>query len=394
MLKSKHFKFGALIVFLVSVSIFYFTFVFQEWQGIKQHVVSDVPVHAKFVINFAAEHNFPSYTIWYRLVYILSGFSQNYTYIAYTIIVLLSALVMLKYWITSSILNADGTGRKNITLVSAGLIFVMPVISYYSCRGEGVNSAFCINGAHVYLGNISPNQWHNSTLILAMPFNILLFYFAVKNIRSEKITPYILMALLSVVSIICKPNYALAFLPVFFAINAFIKIKKQQYVRGIIQTAIVIIPSITILVVQWYFTYIESDIYKVGAKTIIAPFLVWSNYTPHIALSLLLSILFPLYILIFLYKKFDLYLIASWLVFLVAILTASIFAEMPNWGAGNYFWGAIASSYILFVFSARVLLREPDGWRARFGYRIFALHFASGFFMILSFFTRQSSLML
>lgn len=382
------------MVLIVSVCVFYFTFLFQEWQGLGKYIVSDVPVHTRFVINFVAEHNFPAYTIWYRLVYIFSGFSSEYIYVAYTTIALLSVLVLLKYWITSAILNANFMHKRKASFMAAALIFVMPVISYYSCGAEGVNRAFCLNSVHVYLGNISPNQWHNSTLILAMPFNLLLFYFALKNIKSEKTTPFLWVAGLSAASIICKPNYALAFLPVFFALIVFFKVKERQYLRGAIQGALVIIPSIIILAAQWYLTFVQNDLHQVGAKTVVAPFFVWSNYTPHIAISLLLSLLFPVYILIFFYRKMDLYLIASWLVFLVALVTASVFSELPNWGAGNYFWGAIAANYILFVFSTKLLLSEPIGWRVKLGYATFSLHFVSGFLLLASFFMRQTSLMI
>lgn len=380
---------GSLIILVISGFVFYCTFFFQVWQTIKPHVVSDVPYHAEFIIKFSREHNFPVYSLWYRLVYAFSGFSENYTYLAYASIVLLTLLTATKYIITYYILSVNYYVNAKITaLISFALIFVMPILSYYSCKGQG-GDAICISSVHVYLGNISPNQWHNSTLILAMPFNLLLFYFSVKNIRSEKMYSFLVMGFLSVISILCKPNYALAFLPVLCITILILNIKLQQYILAIIKCSLIAIPSILTLIYQWYFTYLHNDLFNQGAKTIIAPFYVWSNYSPHIPLSLFLSITFPLLVLFLYFKKIDFYLRLSWLTFLVALSITVTFAEYPNWGAGNYFWGSIAANYVLFLFSISFLLKQPVCWKSKIAYAVFGVHFLTGCLLILGFFIGQ-----
>lgn len=397
MLKNKDLYLGLLITLVISGLVFYSTFLFQVWQSTKTYIVSDVPFHAEFIIKFAREHNFPAYSLWYRLVYVFSGFSENYTYLAYASIVLLVLLISSKYLITYYILSIDYVNTKIIALVSFALIFVMPVISYYSCANKSIDS-ICLTDIHVYLGNIAPNQWHNSTLILAMPFNLLLFYFSVKNIQSEKIRSFAVMGVLSVISILCKPNYALAFLPVLCTTILILNIKSQQYLNAIIKCSLVAVPAILTLVYQWYFTFVHNNFLASGAKTIIAPFFVWSKYSPHIPFSLLLSIAFPLFVSLFYFKKIDFYLKLSWLTFLVALSITVTFAEYPNWGAGNYFWGSIAANYILFLFSVALLLRQPICWKSKLAYVVFGVHFLSGClllggFFIGGFFIGQTSLM-
>jgi len=383
MLKNKDMYLGLLITSVVSGLVFYSAFYFQVWQTIKSHAVSDLPAHVEFIIRFSREHNFPVYTLWYRLVYLASGFSQAYNTIAIASIVLLSGLVVFKYLITYYILKDNNHNLKIAALFAFFLILVMPLVSYYSCEAK-VAGSICITSFHVYLGNIAPNQWHNSTLILAMPFNLLLFYFSVKNIYSNKLSTYSIIAALSVISILCKPNYAMAFLPVLCV--AILILNRQKRLLALTKCSIVAIPSIAILFYQWYYTFINSNLFTPGAKTVIAPFFVWSRYSPHIPLSLLLSIAFPLMVLLLFYKKLDLYLKLGWLTFLIALSFAILFAEQPNWGAGNFFWGAIAANYVLFLFSLNLLLKQSTSIKSKIAYVFFGAHFLSGGFLLAVFF--------
>jgi hypothetical protein len=315
-------------------------------------------------------------------------------YLASASIVLLTLLVASKYLITYQILCDSAARKKVVAFMSFALVIVMPVISYYSCKSIATSTSVCITNVHVYLGNIAPNQWHNSTLILAMPFNLLLFYFSITNIQSEKMSSFLVMGIFSVISILCKPNYALAFLPVLCATILVLDIKSEQYLNAIIKCSLVAVPAILTLAYQWYFTFIHNNFLVPGAKTIIAPFFVWSNYSPHIPVSLLLSIAFPLLVLLFYFKKIDLYLKLSWLTFLAALSFTIIFSEYPNWGAGNYFWGSIAANYILFLFSVSLLLKQPIDWKSKLAYAIFGLHFLTGSLLLAGFFIGQKSLML
>ena len=394
MIKNKDKHLGLLAVLVISGFVFYCTFLFQVWQTSKLHIISDVPFHTEFILKFAREHDFPAYSLWYKLVYVFSGLSDNYNILAITSVILLTLLVSAKYLINHHILSDGNSNKRLVALISFAVIFVMPVISYYSCKSIRTSTSICFNNVHVYLGNIAPNQWHNSTLILAMPLNLLLFYFSVKNIQSERTYSFVIMGLLSVLSILCKPNYALAFLPVISVAILILNIKAQQYWRAIFMTSLVAVPSILALSYQWYFTFIQNNLLESGAKTVIAPFFVWSNYSPHIALSLLLSIAFPLLVLLFYFKKIDLYLKFSWVIFLVSLSITATFAEYPNWGAGNFFWGSIAANYILFLFSAKLLLKQAIDWRSKLSYRVFGLHFLTGLLLLAGFFIGQKSLML
>ncbi|WP_454781362.1 hypothetical protein [Legionella sp. WA2022007384] len=390
-LKNKDLYFGFFIIFMVSILVFYCAFLFAVWQGSNIHWVSDLHVHAQAVVDAATTHHFPVYSLWYRLIYIVSGFSEQYAHIAYASILMLALLTAAKYIISYQILqNNCPAPPKVCALICLGLIFVMPVLSYYNCKEVPV----CINNYHVVIGNIVPNQWHNSTLILAMPFNLLLFYYSVKEIRSERLTSFLIMGVLSLISILCKPNYSLAYLPILCMTILILNLKSYHYFRAFVKCALVAIPSILILLYQWYFTFVDSSVPLHNSKTIIAPFLVWSHFSPHIMISLILSIAFPLCVLFFYFNKIDFYLTLAWLTFLLAVASFSFLAEYPNWANGNYGWGLISSCYILFLFSAVCLLNQPIDWKAKVAYTVFGVHFLSGCFLLGSFFIRQTSLLL
>jgi hypothetical protein len=368
---------GFILVFSISLAVFFNTFYWSEWQARPLFVGSDLPAHTRFIIKFAQEQSFPAYSAWYFLVYALSGFSESFKVLAGVSIVLLSLLVSTKYTLTYQILSQSKSSSVLVALVSIGLIVVMPLMSYYSCSGLPEGSV-CVDSFHFYLGNVSPNQWHNSTLILAMPVNLFLFYFTVKNIHSQSGLMFLWMGLIGFLAALCKPNYAFGFLPVICGTILWLSLKNKQFFAGIYRCVLVGLPTSLVLAYQWYSTFVSAGGVFQGGTTIFAPFMVWGAYSPHIALSLLLSISFPLLVLLLFIKKVDLSLTLSWLVFIVAAMVTSLFAEAPSWQSGNFFWGAIASNYILFVFSMLFLLKQPNSWKTQCSYFLFALHVLSG----------------
>lgn len=392
-LKNKPMYIGFIITIIVSCIVFYDSFLFAVWlPTTQQHWVSDVPVHAQFTLLFSTLGHFPAYTMWYRLVQIMSGFSLQFNRIAFTTIGLLTILVGIKYLINYWLLKTSSANTKLIALISLAMIFVMPILSYYTAlQHPGV---IVVNSFHIYLGNIAANQWHNSTLILAMPLNLLLFYYSVKNIESPRLTQFLLIGLFSVVTIFCKPNYVLALLPALSIVIFIVNIRQNQYLKAIIKPLILVLPAMIALLYQWYYTFISNSLFEHATATIISPFLVWRTYSPYPFFSLLLSIAFPLTVFLFYYRQFERYLLMSWLVFLFALGMFSFLAEYPNHTGGNYWWGSIAANYILFLFSAKLLLEQPFNWKAKIAYGIFSLHFLSGCFLLLSFMIKQQSLVL
>lgn len=389
--KDKYMFLGLFIIACLSFLVFYDSFYIQTWQPHNLHVVSDVPVHITALRRFQDSHNFPVYSLWFRLIDLTAGSSKNYNTLSYIAIFYLVFFVTLKYIMTYSILRTTQTKTLLTLFAAISLVIVMPILSYYeSASYPNVSS---LNNFHLYLGNIAPNQWHNSTLILAMPFNLGLFYFSVKYAESDRLRSFFTMGALSLISILCKPNYALNFLPAFCLYLLFLNYKEKTLFKGLIKTGLIAIPSILVLLFQWYFTFKHYQLSPYVSKTIISPLTVWKLYSPHIFVSLLLSIAFPLTIAVLYFKKIDLYLGLSWFVFIVSLCAFSLLAEYPIYASADYLWGAIAANYILFLFSMRVLLPQVFDWKAKAAYFIFGLHLLSGLFCLGHFFIYQTSLL-
>ncbi|STX29751.1 Uncharacterised protein [Legionella beliardensis] len=394
--RDKFIYLGFIAAVTVSFFVFYNSFYFQVWQPSgKRHWISDIPVHTQFILDFSTKGSFPVYTVWYKLVQILSGFSSRFEHLAFITIMLLAALVGIKYLISYFILitnNAKKIDSKLVALLSFGLLVIMPILSYYP--PDKYPNQVLISKFHIYLGNIAANQWHNSTLTLAMPVYLLLYYYSLNHFKSDKLYPFFIISALAVISIFCKPNYALAFIPVLCLALLIFNLRLGQYREAIVKPAIIALPILVTLFYQWYFTFVQNDLFDHSIGTKIAPFLVWKTYSPHIFISLILSIAFPLTVLIFFYKKIDQYVLMAWLTFLVALGMFSFLAEYPMHNSANYLWGSIAANYILFLFSLKLLLNQSSNWKAKTAYCVLGLHFFSGCFLLIAFLIKQKPLIL
>ncbi|APC96942.1 hypothetical protein [Francisella frigiditurris] len=369
-IKNKFFIIGLVIVLAVSIGVFYESFYHQVW---SEHIygVSDVPLHVNFIIKSEKVGAFPLYSIWFYLVYIISFMSNSYKILAYTSIVLLSVFVIFKYLITYIIIS-DGSNKKwLVATVSTLMIFAMPIISFFNSPRRYT---------HIYLGNISPNIWHNSTLIFAMPFYIMLFSYSINKILSFRNKDIIIIATLFMVATLCKPNFILAFAPVFFIVSFWYILFNERKTINICKVSTIGICICAILLIQFISTFMHNEIFP-KVSTGIAPLKVWSLYSPHILLSCLLSFTFPVSVTLLYMTKviYEKEILLSWLTVFIATMMFAVFIQYPDWQSANFVWGAIAANYILFVYCVKFLINQKIDYKSIVCYMIFIMHFISGF---------------
>jgi hypothetical protein len=102
----------------------------------------------------------------------------------------------------------------------------------------------------------------------------------------------------------------------------------------------------------------------ITAKPTLAPFVVWSAFSPNIALSLSLSLIGPALVFVALSKdrRRSLPIIVSWATLLVGIAELSLLGEGRADGgialSGNWFWGAYTAATIVFLVSIVELFRQ------------------------------------
>jgi hypothetical protein len=222
-----------------------------------------------------------------------------------------------------------------------------------------------------------------------MPFAILLFFSALSWLRTLSLPSWLWVVVFSLLSVLTKPNYVLAFMPT-LGIAVLIRLglnRGRELGRTLLFSAGLGILVIFVLGLQYAETYMSStgttSAPQESAHTIIAPFAVWRLYSPNIPASLLLSIAFPLSVVILYFRecKSNPTVLMAWGVFAIAVLQYVFLAESGETLAdGNWGWGSNIAVYILFLVSAMVFLPQPRSWRYYFVAMFFGLHLASGIY--------------
>ncbi|MBN2400148.1 MAG: hypothetical protein JXI33_07385 [Candidatus Aminicenantes bacterium] len=191
----------------------------------------------------------------------------------------------------------------------------------------------------MYLGQGTPNIWHNPTFIAQKPLAILIFFVGIVflqfNHKSLLDKKSLFLAFLLFASVWIKPNFAITFILSLF-IYIFLSRQSRFKINRYGQALMVAIPSIISLALQYYFTY-KPLAGQYRTSLIIDYLAVWKHYSPNPYISLLLGIAFPVVLIIFKFstiKKNPLFALA--VIFLViALVQMAFFAEA---GYRFFYW--------------------------------------------------------
>jgi hypothetical protein len=253
------------------------------------------------------------------------------------------------------------------SLAALGLLFAMPIFNWWKFP-------------EVYLGQISPNVWHNPTAIAVLPLAMLLFSAASKMTIDDRPRRLAGAGALALLNGLTKPNYLLALLPSWLALLVERAARSRQagqtgWRQPAIVVAVVLAPAAGLL--AWQGWRLGAG----GGGGEIAPLAVWRLYSPNIPASILLSLVFPLGVLALHWKiaRRQAPLVLAWSVLLVAVLQMALLAERgPRWPHANFFWGAYAANYLLFVESAVLLAGAPRSTRTALAWGLLAAHAIAG----------------
>jgi hypothetical protein len=233
-------------------------------------------------------------------------------------------------------------------------------------------------------GQVTPNVWHNPTAIFDMPFALLLFMLGLYALETPRLSTMAWVAVVTVLNLLAKPNYVLAFAPCFgvaLLLVFYQKLKAGQLrALDVVGQALVAFgPALLLLRYQFLTTFGEGNVE--GGKVVIAPLAAWSMLSANIPFSVLLGIAFPLSVAGFYYRQAfrDPKLVLAWAVLAVAVAQFALLQELGDRTAhGNFGWGAILADQVLFVVSCDFLLRQPPGrWRS-LSFTVLGLHVATG----------------
>jgi len=307
------------------------------WRFTSSPEQSDIMLHALGAKKFVESNFSGSYTIWPYLIYSFSFGSENYSLLRVVSVILLTLLTILlsitlfKY--ANSYLNSQW-----LSVLAVFALFSMVPLQIADEWGD-------------FIGYLTQNSWHNSTTIASAPFAVLSFIFGIRYIQKRKLSSALLTTVSLFISILFKPNFALAYLPVFCLYLLLEILKKNAANRKnlLIALIIVVLPSVLLLFAQ-YFLFVQGGSW--GYKSVISPFSVWHSYAPNIPRNVFLS-LAGLVAAIFSLKLSSLLspnILISLGAFLLATLEFVLFAESDRAGninlAGNWGWGTVTTLLI------------------------------------------------
>jgi hypothetical protein len=165
----------------------------------------------------------------------------------------------------------------------------------------------------IYLGQGSPNIWHNVTLWTVKPFALLTTWFSLEGLEKQNLKKLVLAIIIAIISIFAKPSFIIIFLPALllyaFAFN--------EYRNPIFIKFYTILSLLSILVLAYQYTH---AFHHKESKIIIDFLGVWSLHSPNIAISILLALAFPM-AFILLHSKIlqDRYILISWIMIFISI---------------------------------------------------------------------------
>lgn len=211
----------------------------------------------------------------------------------------------------------------------------------------------------MYLGYIGITSYHSPTLLLLKPFAILQFIFAYRCFYN---TPPLLKwqivcaGLVSLLGTYIKPNFSICILPA-LAVFAGYRLLRKEYVhlQGLIFGFG--LPVFFVLIWQFFLTYYSSDTGGIA----LMPLKIMSYYSGYLGIKLLLSILFPLSVLVFCFREVvrDARMVVGWLCFIFGAIFTYFFAETgPRIFHGNFTWSGEITLLILFVMSTLFCLEN------------------------------------
>jgi hypothetical protein len=376
-------------VLCIAVPLFY--------MGLFGIVKSDHNLHVQLIEKGIETGNWPVHFLFPVVTYALSGFSHDYNALSWAALIFLTVCVLAKGYLTYAILarkSLQPTNRKNeiawgwsretlVLLVSGALMLAAPI-----ARPWRIN--------RVYIGQVSPNVWHNPTILVCWPLVILLFFAAYEFLRSGKLRSLAVVGALSVLSVLAKPNYFLAFAPVFALLSLWSFGLSRRWVVSQLAT----LPTVAILYWQMTAAFGGAEAMRAGRTIAWMPLAAWRVYSDSILLSLLFSLAFPLsYAVVFRRSLVNRELLVfAWAVLLSALVWTACFAEVNTANGAvdvhfNFSWGSHLAIYLLFFVTAIDMCDNPaalealgrlpfGGWQARLPWWLLGAHAASGIFWI------------
>jgi hypothetical protein len=205
-----------------------------------------------------------------------------------------------------------------------------------------------------YYGYIGLANYHNPTVVLLRPLALASFLLGIQVFegRTRHWGLILFSAVILIASALVKPNFALSLLPAICLLAGWYWLQRRP-VDWTFLFGGFILPGVAVLFVQGLFSFFSPE---AGQGSIIfAPFQVEQAFSGWLGLKFVLSLIFPLTVLIVYFKQIrnDPAILLAWIGFCVGAFQMYFLAESNDrFFDGNFRWSAQIMLYVLFAASA------------------------------------------
>lgn len=333
---------------------------------------SDLPYHISMAVD---DHWFYSLTAFIYQIFFITPFGHILTALFLGCVTV--GTIAVTYCLFQTILNKAGCMS-----ISKSLILLFSFL----CN---IAMPFFVRAAHYqrYIGYQSASIWHNSTYI-CMKFCgilVLILYLRLEEKYREglSVKEWLLLAGAFVLVNAVKPSFFLVFAPVMALYLLIDLIKKVPFLR-IFKFGLTVIPSL--LVILWQNMVLFGG--DTGNGIEIRYGYTLTLHSTHPKATLLLSVAFPLFVLIFQWKELfkDKWYLFSWLVWGVALIQVTFLSESGARARdGNFMWGYSFGIFLILVWSTVKLLQTLYSPQGIFTNKVIRLLYAGAGLCILAY---------
>lgn len=304
------------------------------------------------------EIDWPPNFLYFYLLGLFGWLIGDTTQLELSTTILLSSAVGLKAFLTTELFIRLAPRLGTVANMAATTVllfaFALPVTYIL-----GLNNAY-------YLGNITPNVWHNSTTIFLMPFALGAFMLQARDLEDGTTRHVAMISVLVVIGLLIKPSFYFAYAPAtaLWVLARFRRIDRPLTALRPIVLGGVVTAGLYIAVYHLN----QGSFHQEESGIAIRPFSVWGYFVPakHIPLSVVISFLAPfLYLVLGFRPARTAWLVYAWLLMAAGLVLFSLITETgPREIHGNFSWQTIVCAYLLHgVIIADLLGKWTDGRR-------------------------------
>lgn len=348
------------------------------------HLESAKTLSLKNFFSYYQENTYPLWHVFCSIALQILPFSEGLIVAMVT-----SVFTMVTYIIVYKWLKQQCNLNDNVWIISILSFFLLILGPLY----------FPWFNEYYYLGQGTPNTWHNPTNLAVRPFAVISFIYILKIIdnynekRQPNLKQYIVLSITLLLSVLAKPSFILMIIPGLglFMIGTFIKDNKLFGCH--MKMILAFIPAVLLFLSQYLMIFVSG---RRGDSVGFGWLKVMHLYTPNVMVSFLLAFAFPIYLFVLDFKDSikDSSVQLSLCCLCSGWLEAAVLLENGrHMSDGNFCWGLYIAMVFVWMTSIKRIIMLTNQRKDRFvliGWILLVLHICFGaFYMGLLLFHRE-----